>query len=130
MHRSKVIAIMLRGWCLTLVLAWLCPGPAWALDPNHHISQYAHAAWRTRDGFFSGTPFILVQTTDGYLWLATNSELLRFDGVRFVPWSSAHDERLPPQIADLLPARDGSLWIATASGEARWKDQILTSFPG
>jgi signal transduction histidine kinase/ligand-binding sensor domain-containing protein len=129
-HRINVIAIMLRGLCLTVVLAWLCPGPAWALDPNHHISQYAHAAWRIRDGFFSGTPTVLVQTSDGYLWLATNSELLRFDGVRFVPWSSAHGERLPSFLIDLLPARDGSLWIATSAEVARWKDQILTSYPG
>ena len=133
MHRSSVIAIMLRGLCLTLVFAGLCPGRAWALDPNHRISQYAHAAWRIRDGFFYGTPSLLVQTQDGYLWLATNSELLRFDGVRFVPWSAANGEQFPLSavgIADLLPARDGSLWIATGAGVARWKDQTLTNYPG
>jgi signal transduction histidine kinase/ligand-binding sensor domain-containing protein len=123
---------MVRSLCAALLLAWLCPGSAWALDPSSHISQYAHAAWRTRDAFFSGTPYVLVQTSDGYLWLATNSELLRFDGVHFVPWSSVSSARLPPsyQITDLLSARDGSLWIATTTGVVRWKDQILTSYPG
>ena len=131
MHRSNVIPIMVRGLCLALVLTWLCAGAAWALDPNHYISQYAHAAWRIRDGSFSGTPYLLVQASDGYLWLATSSELFRFDGVRFVPWSAVHGERFPSfQISDLLPARDGSLWIATSSSVARWKDQILTSYPG
>ena len=132
MHRSNVIPIMVRGVCLALALVWLCPVPAWALDPNHRISQYAHAAWRIRDGFFYGTPYALVQTADGYLWLGTSSELLRFDGVRFVPWSSARGERLPSNqnYGDLLPARDGSLWIATGAAVSQWKDQTLTTYPG
>jgi signal transduction histidine kinase/ligand-binding sensor domain-containing protein len=121
---------MVRRLCLALILGYFGPAPAWALDPHHHISQYAHAAWRIRDGVFSGTPYVLVQTSDGYLWLATSSELLRFDGVRFVPWTPTHGERLPSQIADLLPGRDGSLWIATSTSVARWKDQSLTNYPG
>ena len=53
------------------------------------------------------------QTQDGYLWLGTSAGLLRFDGVRFVPWSPEHGERLPTsRVYDLLAARDGSLWIA------------------
>jgi signal transduction histidine kinase/ligand-binding sensor domain-containing protein len=76
-------------------------------------------------------PDVLVQTSDGYLWLGTSSGLLRFDGVRFVPWSSAHGERLASnEIYDLVPARDGSLWIASRAGVSQWKDQTLTTYPG
>ena len=59
------------------------------------ISQYAHAAWRIQDGFFRGNPSALAQTKDGYLWVGTDAGLLRFDGVRFVPWQAEHGERLP-----------------------------------
>ena len=32
----------------------------------------------------------IAQTPDGYLWLATNTGLFRFDGIRFVLWDPSH----------------------------------------
>jgi signal transduction histidine kinase/ligand-binding sensor domain-containing protein len=105
--------------------------PATALDPDKRITQYAHAAWRVHDGFFKGSAYDIVQTRDGYLWVGTTSELLRFDGVRFVPWRAGHGAHLPnSSITRLLAARDGSLWIATLEGLSRLKDDELTNYPG
>jgi signal transduction histidine kinase/ligand-binding sensor domain-containing protein len=120
---------MLRRVCLILTCLWLMPRAASATDPEKRISQYAHAAWRTQDGFFPATPTALTQTPDGYIWVGTSAGLFRFDGVRFVPWQSDSGERLPAaEIHDLLSARDGSLWIATTAGVSHWKDQTLTSY--
>jgi ligand-binding sensor domain-containing protein len=58
-----------------------------ALNPSLDINQYAHHAWTIRDGFFKGMVLSIAQTPDGYLWLGTESGLLRFDGVRFVEWA-------------------------------------------
>ena len=60
-----------------------------AVDPGRRISQYAHTAWRIQDGIFSGAPNASTQTADGYLWVGTETELVRFDGVRFVRWTPA-----------------------------------------
>src|ERR1700757_2077968 len=57
-----------------------------ALDPTLDISQYAHTAWKVRDGFVRGAIFAIAQTPDGYLWLGTESGLYGFDGVRAVRW--------------------------------------------
>jgi signal transduction histidine kinase/ligand-binding sensor domain-containing protein len=101
----------------------------WALDPGLKISQYGHTAWRVRDGAFGATPNTITQTKDGYLWIGTQSALLRFDGVRFVPWTPPGDEQLPSsRINSLLGAGDGSLWIGTTMGLARWKDGKLTNY--
>src|SRR6516162_11425489 len=73
---------------LGLVLAGVllaCPR-TFALDPALDISQYAHTAWKVREGFTKGTIVSIAQTPDGYLWLGTEFGLLRFDGVRSVPW--------------------------------------------
>jgi len=118
---------MRRSVCLGLLLVGISVR-AWAVDPDKRISQYAHFAWRVQDGFFKGIPRHIVQTPDGYLWLSTGSELLRFDGVRFVPWSSEHQRLAASGIRDLLAARDGSLWISTVAGLSRWKDQTLSSY--
>ena len=106
-----------------------CP-PANAVDPDHRISQYAHTAWRVRDGAFPGSPTAVTQTTDGYIWIGTLAGLLRFDGARFVPFVPPAGKHLPsPAVISLLGARDGSLWIGTAHGIAQWKHGDLINFP-
>jgi signal transduction histidine kinase/ligand-binding sensor domain-containing protein len=114
---------------LCALFASLAASPARAVDPNNHISQYAHTAWRVQDGIFGGTPRVLAQTADGYLWIGTMSGLVRFDGVRFVPWDPPSGEKLPSQrINSILGATDGSLWIGTAVGLSRWQNNHLTNY--
>jgi ligand-binding sensor domain-containing protein len=97
---------------LLLVVMLFAVGPARALDPNRHISQYAHSAWRTQEGVFSSLPMIITQTADGYLWIGTNLGLVRFDGVRFASWSPPAGKRLlDSRIFSLLGTRDGSLIV-------------------
>ncbi len=103
---------------------------AWAVDPGRRISQYAHTSWSTQDGVFSGSPIVTAQTQDGYLWIGTNTGLLRFDGVHFAVWSPpAGQKLLDPRIFSLRGTRDGSLWIGTGYSISRWKDGRLTNYP-
>jgi len=117
----------------TLALAGLLLafGPAaLALDPALDASQYAHTAWRIRDGFTQGPIYCLAQTADGYLWLGTGFGLVRFDGVRAVPWQPPSGQALPSNyVHSLLGARDGTLWIGTRRGLASWKDGALRQYP-
>src|ERR1700738_1846967 len=113
---------------LGILLAW-CP-IAFALNPSLAMNQYAHTAWKVRDGFSKGTIHHVAQTPDGYLWLATEFGLLRFDGVRSVPWQPPGNEHLPNSwIRSLLAARDGTLSIGTLTGLASWMDGKLTQYP-
>jgi ligand-binding sensor domain-containing protein len=119
-----------RWHFLCLLLFLLAANSVRAVDPNSHLSQYAHTAWRTRDGVFIGTTNTLSETLDGYLWIGTTGGLIRFDGVRFVPWSAPAGKRLlSSDISSLLGARDGSLWIGTHAGLSRWKDGDLINYP-
>jgi len=87
-------------------------------------------AWRIQDGFFAGSPTAIAQTQDGYIWIGTDSGLLRFDGARFIPWSSGNEPQLlSSEVRQLVAASDGSLWIATLGGLSRWKDRALTNYP-
>ena len=116
---------------LRMVLAGvlLVCASAFALDPSLDVSQYAHTAWKVRDGFAKGEVFLIAQTPDGYLWLGTEFGLLRFDGVRAVPWQPPGGEQLPSNfISGLLVARDGTLWIGTLKGLVSWRDSKLTQY--
>lgn len=116
-----------RGIVWAYFVALLLATPAAGLDPNTALTQYGHTAWRVRDGYFAGQPGSIAQTTDGFLWIGTSAGLIRFDGVRFVPWKPPAGSPLPDdRIINILGASDGSLWIGTASGLARWHDGRLT----
>ena len=113
---------------LALLLA--CSACALALDPSLDISQYAHTAWKVREGFTKGTIFAMAQTPDGYLWLGTEFGLVRFDGVQAVPWKPPDGEQLPSTwINAVLVSHDGTLWTGTEKGLASWKDGKLTGYP-
>src|SRR5215467_13287090 len=118
MRRAVAVGLLLAG------------RSAFALDPALDVSQYAHSSWRIRDGFFKGAIYSMAQTPDGYLWLGTEFGLLRFDGIRNVPWQPPSDQELPSStISRLLATRDGTLWIGTISGLASWKNGKLTQYP-
>jgi signal transduction histidine kinase/ligand-binding sensor domain-containing protein len=100
-----------------------------AHDPVLRTSQYAHTSWRLQDGVFNGIPTAIVQTADGYLWIGTTSGLVRFDGVRFVPWTPpVEGSALSKGVYSLGASRDGSLWIG-GSDLMRWKDGKLFRYP-
>jgi ligand-binding sensor domain-containing protein len=118
-------------WLILLCVFFLTVAtrPAHALDPTRHISQYGHTAWRVRDGSLGARPNAIAQAADGYLWIATDAGLLRFDGVRFVAWTPPGGKQLPsPVIWSLLAARDGSLWIGTQAGLSHWVNQDLINY--
>jgi ligand-binding sensor domain-containing protein len=114
---------------VALLFVCLTRTPAWALNPSLDITQYAHTAWKLRDGFVSGDIWSLAQTPDGYLWIGTTTGLFRFDGIKavlFQPPGSMANKVIRGRA--LLASRDGTLWIDTGSGIASWKDGRFSEY--
>lgn len=115
---------MLTG-CLVCVL--LAGGPAHALDPNKHLTQYIHTAWRTQDGSLPAGMYHITQTSDGFLWfLSLPADVYRFDGVRFRPW------HLPPGVPidrsmNIFADHVGGLWVLGPSDIVRLKGAAASS---
>jgi len=112
-----------------LAILFLRPGLLYAVNPQTPLLQYGHTAWRLEDGLLSAPPTAITQTKDGYIWIGTNSDLLRFDGVRFTSWHDATGQ--PPvlgSVTSLLGASDGSLWIRTSVVLQHWDGRTLTDF--
>jgi signal transduction histidine kinase/ligand-binding sensor domain-containing protein len=116
-----------RTWITRATIAvLLVPRPAGALEPKTRIAQYRHTAWRVQDGAFASAPNAIAQTADGYIWIGTGSGLVRFDGVRFQPWTLRSDKRVfDTAVVSLLGASDGTLWIGTDTGLLSWKNDHL-----
>ena len=122
---------LLRRVASVLAGLWVAMWPACAraLDPALEMSQYGHTAWRNIDGFGPGTIQPIAQTVDGYLWLGGPLGLVRFDGVKTVPWQPPAGSALPDhRIRALLGTSDGALWIGTLRGLASWKDGKLSTY--
>lgn len=66
----------------------------------------------------------MVQTRDGYLWLATYAGLAQFDGVRFRIYNSAHTPALQSdRLTSLFEDKQGNLWIGHERGDlTRYRD--------
>ncbi len=96
--------------------------PAAGLDPTKTIGQYVYEVWGVREGLPVASTVGMARTPDGYLWVGTESGLLRFDGVRF----TLIDRRLFPDlkadISDLLVDRAGTLLLGTDRGLVQWRD--------
>src|SRR6202011_994538 len=114
--RSSRASNVVRSLCASACLVSLTR-PASAFDSTKPLTEYTRTVWTHKDGIPSAFIYLIAQTTDGYLWLATADALVRFDGVRFVHWrpKTGHTELLGV-VQSLCAARDGSLWIGTAAG--------------
>src|SRR5271169_6063989 len=129
---------MFRVRQLVVLAAVVSAWPALALDPNRALTQYVHRIWQTQQGVPPGTIYGLWLTRDGYLWLGTQTGLLRFDGVEFraaeslfpkmpenvsVRGTGYEDEQgaqwLPTNDHGVLPGRSGEMWVCTERGLAR-----------
>ncbi|MBT9331905.1 sensor histidine kinase [Paracidobacterium acidisoli] len=111
-----------------IILALAAPSAA-ALDPHTPLRQYGYQSWQTDTGLPQNTIHCIVQGHDGYLWIATEAGLVRFDGEQFVTWTRQTTPQLPGDlIYHLMEDHSGALWISTAGGLARWQNGQLRSF--
>ena len=105
-------------------------GWASALDPGRAITQYVRDGWGLREGLPQLSVQGVAQTPDGYLWVATEEGLVRFDGVRFTVFDEGNTPGLRSRnIEALTVGADGALWIGTVGGGvARLKDGVVTPY--
>src|SRR2546426_6901289 len=88
-----------------------------ALDPAKAISQYSLAAWHAEEGLPNNLVQAIAQTPDGYLWLATQEGLARFDGVRFAVFDRRSTAAMSANdVETIYVSRDGSLWVGVYGG--------------
>ena len=80
------------------------------------LAQVQLDTWTTENGLPQNSVNDIIQTRDGYLWLATFGGLVRFDGVRFVVFDRSIEGIGSQRIRALLEHSDGTLWAATDDG--------------
>lgn len=83
-------------------------------EVNSTLGQYVSESWDLENGLPIGHINQIYQTPDGYLWMATFSGLLRFDGVKFTRYDVSNTPELPSnRIIEIRPGRGNSFWLFT-----------------
>ena len=92
-----------------LILLFFCPLSA--------LAQYRFDLWTTENGLPQNTVRSILQTQDGYLWIATDNGLARFDGVRFTVFNKTNTKEIQgSRFISLCESASGDLWAVTLDG--------------
>jgi ligand-binding sensor domain-containing protein/class 3 adenylate cyclase len=109
-----LLIYLVAGICETGVLALGKPAQ---LDPERKMSQQILDSWTARNNLSSSTVTSIIQTRDGYLWMATFNGLARFDGMNFTIFNKANTPILKTNSFWCLHEDSrGRLWIGSNGG--------------
>ncbi len=82
------------------------------------LRYVSHQAWSTEEGLPQSSVHSILQTRDGYLWIATEAGLARFDGATFRVFDRKSDAAFRSDDICCLAEKDG-LWLGTSDGLLR-----------
>src|SRR5262245_21450842 len=81
--RRPVCRFVVLG-CSLAGLIWLAASSSVvALERGRALSQYIRDEWGSARGYPGGAVHAIAQSRDGYLWIAAERGLVRFDGLKF-----------------------------------------------
>ncbi len=81
--------------------------------------RFIHRMWETAEGILPTSVRSIAQTPDGYVWLASQDAVVRFDGSRAVNFSGRNTRPLqsPLRAQEVFAGRSGPLWCSTTDGK-------------
>jgi ligand-binding sensor domain-containing protein len=86
------------------------------------FEDYIHRHYRTSEDLPSNWIYDVLQTRDGYIWIATHNGVARFDGTKFTIFNRANTPQMPANDTRVLyETSDGSLWIGTVGGLVEYR---------
>jgi signal transduction histidine kinase/ligand-binding sensor domain-containing protein len=110
---------------LLVVLAAALP----VVDAQSVAGRYYFDSWTTDNGLPQNSVNAILQTRDGYLWIATADGLVRYDGARFAVFNQGNTPGMNDnRCYSLLEDRAGALWIRNQFGLMSYRDGFVRSY--
>src|ERR1700753_2429140 len=79
--------------------------------------QFRSTQWTTDSGLPQNIIRGIVQSPDGYLWIATLNGVARFDGMRFTTFDRSNSPGITAnRFAAMVAGKNGDLWLYTEGG--------------
>ncbi len=105
-------------WLASLAVPLAAVAPAESVRPAWFVRT-----WQSDAGLPDNTVMGIDQTPDGFLWVATSTGLVRFDGVQFRPFAVAAPGMPAGRIKALVADRRNRVWVAKDQGVVVCVDQ-------
>lgn len=122
-----LLPALARSFALATLLAVTTLLPA--LGTRKPLAQFGRQTWGSDSGLPQNTVHSVLQTRDGFLWVATEAGLVRFDGLNFRVYDTENTPQLHSDIInDLEEDSSGALWISTSAGLVRERAGQFTLF--
>jgi signal transduction histidine kinase/ligand-binding sensor domain-containing protein len=81
------------------------------------VGYLGHQAWSSENGLPQNSVHQILQTHDGYLWIATEGGVARFNGIQFSVFNQENEPAFTSNdTCCLAEDRSGVLWIGTSDG--------------
>ena len=129
LHRNllpKTIACLVAALLLS-VCFW--KGQTIALDKQRELAEFSRETWMTENGLPQNTVHDIAQTLDGYIWIATEEGLARFDGLNFTIFDKQNTPQLKEsEIHALCADKQGGLWVSTTASLLRYSNGQFLAF--
>ena len=92
------------------------------------VKSFTFQTWQKEQGLPQGPVRALLQSHNGYMWVAEDETLTRFDGIRFVPFGIQEGIK-GSAVTALCEDAQGALWIGSSDGGLLcWENNRLTTF--
>ncbi|MGH9822907.1 MAG: ligand-binding sensor domain-containing protein, partial [Blastocatellia bacterium] len=109
--------------CITICFAFAINGRSTLAQ------QYYFDSWTTDNGLPQNSVNAILQTRDGYLWIATADGLVRYDGAQFTVFNQGNTPGINDnRCYDLVEDRSGVLWIRNQFGLISYRDGVFHSY--
>jgi signal transduction histidine kinase/ligand-binding sensor domain-containing protein len=116
--------------CLLPIIVIMCLSISALAAASNEPTDYLLDVWTIDNGLPQNSINAIVQTKDGYLWLATFDGLVRYDGVKFVVFNVRNTPGITSnRFTSLLEDRSGDLWVGTEDvGMIRYHNGKFSAF--
>ena len=114
----------MRVFKFSLLLLLIFTGQAFSI-----VARFNHLGFE--QGFEHKTVRQIIQDQEGFMWLGTTTGLIRFDGhdAREYLLSRSDGSTFTPNVAALVVAQDGAIWIGTSkNGLFHYKNGSFTQY--
>jgi ligand-binding sensor domain-containing protein/signal transduction histidine kinase len=91
--------------------------------------ELGHQFWTSENGLPQNSVHQIIQTRDGYLWIATEGGTARFNGVQFTVFNQENNPAFTSNdTCCLAEDRSGVLWIGTSDGLLRYANGTFSRY--
>lgn len=110
--RMVRVTQMLLGFVTAAVLLTQ-PFTVKASEDAGDFGDYVVTIYNEQNGLPTGEANVVMQTSDGYIWIGSYGGLIRYDGTRFRNYSEEKEGITSSSVRSLFEDSKGRLWIGT-----------------